>query len=738
MSKAHDVFEKAARKFLSAPERLLGLCMEQYRAREREREGRIRAEGLARERERINAAMSQQVREEREKHKKADEELGRYRKKYEEKTRKMEILRLEAGKIFEQFNRATEKISELKEQACLLRKRAEEAEAGRDTAKKEREEALAEAEMSQKEASRLQEQAGLHGKARFDSTTEKTANLFHGIDVEEDPLDEEAPADGSHNYSADEVIRHIGRMLEDAIGDSSGGDTGERDTAGKKKGKRPKKAGKREEELESVRLRRETCAYTQEELDRMFAGEADYKVYGGNRRIRFGRLRPAVYATEEYTPKVVVRDMEGRKKYVRTLPYKSTFFKRSKADPSLVVSCFYDKFNMGLPYNRLENEFESLGIKVNRQDMTHWTRRFCDSAFMVVRRRMMEELWKEGGVVHIDETTWRVVDWKGMTKDQKKKYIKKNGSKGFIWVMATGELSKGNQAVIYTYDPSRSTEVLKEHVEQGLKDILYIVCDAYSAYGCFARQFPGRFARCICWMHSRRKWSDAVCVLKPWMNKKLTRKEILDIPEIRGLLLANAVFVADTPLKSCSASERYQRRLAEVGPHVDRYFEYLRSIDVADEGCSEKLREAVNYSLNNEEALRVFLTNGNIPIDNGKAERLVKPLATTRKNSLFSFSQEGAENAAMIHSVIETAKANHADVYAYLKYVVTTMPDRPKGLTDDEYYKTFSKEFLDDMMPWSEKYHEFEKWHIENHIDEIMPESDELPKGIKGRKNTAA
>lgn len=722
MSKAQEIFEQAARKLIAAPECLVKLCMEQYRAREREQERRIKAENLAEERKRTNAAMASKMHEEGEKYKETHRELGKYKKKYEEKSRAMEILKFEAGRMLDQFNRATEKVSELRDQLVQCRKRADEAEQERDAVKKKCEEALEEAEMSQKEASRLQEQVGLHGKARFDSSTEKTANLFHGIDIEEDPLDEESPSDDSRNYSADEVIRHIGAIIEKEE---------EKKQEGRKKAE--KKAGKKKNDLEKIRLHRESCDYSTEELDEIFRNEADYKVYGSNQRSKIGLVRPMPYVTHEHTPKVVVRDENGKKKYVRTMPSKNSFFRNSKADYSLVTGVFYYKFNLGLPYNRIEKELKTLGVNISRQDMTYWQHRFGESAFRPVHAQMNRELWENSTVIHMDETTWRVVNWQGMNTDQRKEYKRKNGSKGFIWVMATGEFCKGPQIILYTFDPSRATEVLKKNVKtEGVKNLIYIVCDAYAAYDCFVNLFPGRYKKAGCWMHARRKFAEAVCVLKPWMNKKMSKEEIEEIPEVKGLLKANKVFGADNPLKGLSASERGRRRKSEVKPAVNEYFDYLRGIDLEDEKYSEKFREAVRYSLNHEESLRVFLTNGNIPMDNGKAERAVKPISVTRKNSLFSYSKEGGEVAAMIHSIIQTAKANEADPYIYLKYVITMMPDRSKG-QDEGDYSYLSEAFMRDMMPWSKKYREYERWHQENHVDEMMPPSEKMPEGIKGR-----
>ena len=338
-----DVFEKYAKTLISAPESLFKLCMSQYGARAREHERRIRAEKQAEELKHSRSAVARQMREDHEEHKKTGRELEKYKAGYEKQTRDSEKLRSERDSFRGMVNRAMEMIPALKEQVKQLRKRAEDAESELDSANKQRDAAVADSEMSQKEISHLQDQVSLHGKARFDSSTEKTANLFHGIDVDEDPLDEDAPADGSHNYSADEVIRKIGEMIEDEeLLDET----------------RPSDRYSVEYNARGISIHKDKCGYSKEELDQMFADEADYRVYSSNKRVKLARLRPIVYEVHEYAPKVVVRDSNGRKKYVKTLPYKNQFFSKSKCDPSLVVSVIYDKFEMGLPYNRLEKEFE--------------------------------------------------------------------------------------------------------------------------------------------------------------------------------------------------------------------------------------------------------------------------------------------------------------------------------------------------------------------------------------------
>ena len=132
------------------------------------------------------------------------------------------------------------------------------------------------------------------------------------------------------------------------------------------------------------------------------------------------------------------------------------------------------------------------------------------------------------------------------------------------------------------------------------------------------------------------------------------------------------------------------------------------------------------YALNQEAHLRVFLEHGEVPIDNGKAERCFKVIAASRKSSLFSYSLAGAEADAVMHSVVETARANGADVFTYLKYVLEKMPERMAAGEKPE-------DFMDEMMPWSAEYLDYERLQKERHTDEYVPESNEPAPGVTFR-----
>ena len=108
----------------------------------------------------------------------------------------------------------------------------------------------------------------------------------------------------------------------------------------------------------------------------------------------------------------------------------------------------------------------------------------------------------------------------------------------------------------------------------------------------------------------------------------------------------------------------------------------------------ENLKKALKYTLNHKEHFMNFLLDGKIPLSNNLSEIAVKPVAITRKNSLFSDSIAGAEASAIIFSIINTATANNLDAYKYLEYIFRNLPQLDFTLNDEK---------LDEYLPWSEK-----------------------------------
>ena len=103
-------------------------------------------------------------------------------------------------------------------------------------------------------------------------------------------------------------------------------------------------------------------------------------------------------------------------------------------------------------------------------------------------------------------------------------------------------------------------------------------------------------------------------------------------------------------------------------------------------------RITLAYSIHQEPYLRTFLTDGDVPMDNNYAEQAIRPFTIGRKNFVLIDSSNGARASAMIYSLVETAKANHLNVYEYFELLLTEIP---KHMNDT------NLSFLDELLPWS-------------------------------------
>lgn len=103
--------------------------------------------------------------------------------------------------------------------------------------------------------------------------------------------------------------------------------------------------------------------------------------------------------------------------------------------------------------------------------------------------------------------------------------------------------------------------------------------------------------------------------------------------------------------------------------------------------------KALAYSINQEEYLRKFLDDGNIPMDNNYAEQAIRPFTVGRKNFVIIESDNGAKASAILYSLVETAKANQLNTYKYFELLLTEIP---KHMDDKDL------SFIDKLLPWSD------------------------------------
>ena len=152
-----------------------------------------------------------------------------------------------------------------------------------------------------------------------------------------------------------------------------------------------------------------------------------------------------------------------------------------------------------------------------------------------------------------------------------------------------------------------------------------------------------------------------------------------------------AIYREEGKLKELSSQERLAQRQVVIRPLVDALFAYLKQKkeQIVVKG---KLEAAFTYLLNQEKYLRVFLNDGDVPMDNNASERAIRGFCIGKKNWEMIDTIHGANSSAIIYSIAETAKANNLKPYEYFEYLLTEIP---KHLEDT------NRDFLAELLPWA-------------------------------------
>jgi transposase len=209
----------------------------------------------------------------------------------------------------------------------------------------------------------------------------------------------------------------------------------------------------------------------------------------------------------------------------------------------------------------------------------------------------------------------------------------------------------------YDFRPNRS-RAGPEQVLANYRGVLQT--DGYSAYESLVREFSDRLTAAGCWMHARRGFDEALATTShPLVSETLARIQLL--------------YDIDDRTKGLSFEERRAVHRRESRPLVDQLFvswdEALPTLRP-----TTKLAEAISYALNRRTELRRFFDDGRIPLDTGHLERSLRPLTIGRKNFLFFGSLRGGHTAAILYSVVQSARLYHLDVTAYLTDVLRCLP----------------------------------------------------------------
>ena len=258
-------------------------------------------------------------------------------------------------------------------------------------------------------------------------------------------------------------------------------------------------------------------------------------------------------------------------------------------------------------------------------------------------------------------------------------------------VYRTNEFQKDRQIVLYKYSPGRGHKVAAEFLE-GFHG--YLETDAFSGYKALEKE-QAQITAAFCWAHARRDFSDAL--------KAVGTKSGVAIPQ-EGSVAAQAlskiaeIYHLEGLLKDLSPEERLRRRQQEIAPLVEAYLTWAKAQDPL-QIVSKKTRDGLAYSLNQEKQLRMFLQDGEIPVDNSASERAIRPFTVWRKNWMMLNTPKGAQSSAILYSIAETAKANNLKPYEYFRFLLDEIAEHLYGREHDPN----DRAFLNDLLPWSDK-----------------------------------
>ena len=333
---------------------------------------------------------------------------------------------------------------------------------------------------------------------------------------------------------------------------------------------------------------------------------------------------------------------------------------KSNASPDFIAMLLTVKFVDGLPLTRFNKVLARHNMPVPVQTLARWVIGSAETTLQPLFNVMRDILF-DGRYIHMDETVVQVL----------KEKDKSPTSNSYMWVGVGGP--PGKPVVIYDYDPSRSGAV-PARLLQDYKG--YLMTDGYEGYNKLVA--TEQITHLVCWAHVRRKFVEATRV------QAKGKKGLAD----EAVALIGKLYGVERKYKDATDDERYLARQAMSEPILAELRAWL---DKTRPTVTPKsaLGTALSYMSNYWDKLTRYTEAGDLPVDNNRCENAIRPFVIGRKAWLFSDTPAGANASAIIYSMIETAKANGLDPYAWLRRV---MRDLPTARTVEE---------IEALLPWN-------------------------------------
>ena len=340
--------------------------------------------------------------------------------------------------------------------------------------------------------------------------------------------------------------------------------------------------------------------------------------------------------------------------WVKTAPLSPQPLPKSQASPGLLAYVAVSKYADALPLNRQSKQFERIGVSLPRATLASWMVRSGELVTPLINL-LRDELLGQA-YLQMDETTVQVLKEPGKTPE----------SKSYVWCQRGTEPER--PLVLFHYAPSRSGAVAK----QLLGDFAgFLHTDGYEGYNAVVA--ANGITQLYCFAHARRRFTDALKSLA------LNPKKLPDKPPdkarrvMKALSLIRSLYEIERRIRDKPPDERHRVRQAETGPALQRLRDWLDET-LPKVAPQTPLGKALSYLHNHWSGLVRFIDDGRLKIDNNRVENAIRPFVVGRKNWLFSDTVHGATASANLYSLIETAKLNSLEPYAYLRHAFTELP----------------------------------------------------------------
>jgi transposase len=343
---------------------------------------------------------------------------------------------------------------------------------------------------------------------------------------------------------------------------------------------------------------------------------------------------------------------------------------RGYAGPSLLAMILVAKYANHQPLNRQCEQYDREGIELPLATMADHVG--ACTAVLLPLYELIRAHVLSAERIHGDDTTVPVL-------------AKVQTRTGRLWTYVRDDLPFGGTdppAAVYFYSADRAAI----HPQRHLADYSGILqADAYAGFSALYQsdREAGPITEAACWAHARRKFFELADVASKARNKSTAALSPIAIAAVQKIDL---IFAAERAINGRPMHERLAARQSDVAPLVDELLAWMSS-ERARLSRHNDVAKAFDYMLKRVEAFTRFLGDGRICLSNNAAERVLRGIALGRKAWLFAGSDRGGERAAVMFTLIETAKLNGVDPQAWLADVLGRIADH-------------NSQRLDQLLPW--------------------------------------